>query len=105
GAEMARIAGRVCGEADGGEGAAGLLAATAGLAVRCALDIEADLGIGKLFIPEIAGEPLALLRARCAEGMDRRFPRPGRARAAARERLAAELGIIATTGLASYFLT
>lgn len=102
-ADMALIADRACG-GDGG----GLLAATAALARRCALDPERDLGIGGRFLPETTvADALAELRARCADGLDRRFPRGqgSSSRAAARRRLSHELGIIAKTGLASYFLT
>jgi error-prone DNA polymerase len=101
GAEMARIAARICevpggagpsgagsggagpgrahsprraGAAAGEAGMAGLLAATASLAQRCALDPAADLGIGGRFLPEASGDPLGLLRARCEEGLDRHFP-------------------------------
>ena len=131
GAEMARVAARVCGipdssAADGRSGRdsdravmAGLLAATTALARRCSLDPGRDLGIGGRFLPETVGDPLAQLRARCEEGLDRRFPRaagrvtagrtaPRRVatrRVTARRRLDHELAIIARTGLASYFLT
>jgi error-prone DNA polymerase len=126
--EMAQMADRVCHLGQGAGEAAELLATTARLAQRCSLDHERDLGIGGRFLPETVGAPLARLRARCEEGLDRRFPRGGRravaaggsgtagsgvgggrgearGRAAARERLERELDIIATTGLASYFLT
>jgi error-prone DNA polymerase len=81
------------------------------------------LGIGRRFLPETTGDPLAMLRARCEEGLDHRFPRAARtaasrtaasrtvtsrmaaSRMAARRRLDHELAIIARTGLASYFLT
>ncbi|MBO0809571.1 MAG: PHP domain-containing protein, partial [Actinobacteria bacterium] len=108
GAEMARIAARVCGD----DAAAGqLLTATADLARWCALDPVMDLGLGGRFVPETgAADPLAELRARCADGLDRRFPagsgpESARRRAAAGRRLGDELEIIAKTGLASYFLT
>ena len=110
GADMAQVAARSCDDA----GLAGLLRATAALAARCALEPGRDLGIGGRFMPEITdGEPLTLLRARCAEGMHRRYPAAGRGRGAgpravrrrAAERLDHELAIIAKTGLAAYFLT
>ncbi|HEY6278737.1 MAG TPA: DNA polymerase III subunit alpha, partial [Streptosporangiaceae bacterium] len=117
GEEMARTAARICevpgagfgrirrrdraGRATGETAMADLLAATAGLAQRCALDPGRDLGIGGRFLPEASGDSLGLLRARCEEGLDRHFSRS----AAARRRLAHELAIIARTGLASYFLT
>jgi error-prone DNA polymerase len=95
GVQMARVAARI--------GEAGLLAATAGLARRCALDPAADLGIGGRFLPEASGDSLGQLRARCEEGLDHHFSRTRRA--AASGRLSHELAIIARTGLASYFLT
>jgi error-prone DNA polymerase len=109
-ADMAQVAARSCGDA----GQADLLRATAALAARCALEPGRDLGIGGRFMPEITdGEPLTLLRARCAEGMHRQYPAAGRGRGAgpraarrrAAERLDHELAIIAKTGLAAYFLT
>ena len=101
GADMARVAARICGAAQEAGETAGLLADTVRLAQRCALDVERDLGIGHRFLPETVAEPLAMLRARCEEGLGRRLPHD---RAAAR-RLDEELAIIAKTGLASYFLT
>ncbi|HTT50064.1 MAG TPA: DNA polymerase III subunit alpha [Streptosporangiaceae bacterium] len=110
GADMARVAARSCDD----DGVAELLRATAAVAGRCVLDPGRDLGIGGRFMPEITGgEPLTLLRARCAEGMHRRYPAAGRGRGRGRraarrhaaERLDHELAIIARTGLAAYFLT
>ncbi len=110
GADMAEAAARSC----DGAAMAELLRATVALAGRCALEPGRDLGIGGRFMPEITdGEPLTLLRARCAEGMHRRYPAAGRGRGAGRraarrraaERLDHELAIIARTGLAAYFLT
>ncbi len=105
GAEMAQVAARICEMPDS---AADLLATTAALTRRCSLDPERDLGIGGRFLPETTGDSLALLRARCEEGLDRRFPTAGQAaarRTSARRRLEHELAIIAAAGLASYFLT
>ena len=110
GPDMAQAAARSCDDETGAQ----LLRATVALAGRCALEPGRDLGIGGRFMPEITGgEPLALLRARCAEGMHRRYPAAGRGRGAGRravrrraaERLDHELAIIAKTGLAAYFLT
>jgi len=103
GAEMARIAARICGAANVAT-TRELLAATTALGWRCALDPARDLGIGRRHLPEITdGDPLALLRARCEEGLYRRGHRiVGRATA---DRLDHELAIITNTGLASYFLT
>jgi error-prone DNA polymerase len=105
GAEMAQIAARVCAASHRAGDPAGLLAATAQLGQRCALDPARDLGIGGRFMPETPGDPLALLRAACEAGLERLFPDRRAGRPAARERLAHELGIIARTDLASYFLT
>ncbi len=110
GGDMAEVAARSCADDAGAQ----LLRATVALASRCALEPGRDLGIGGRFMPEITdGEPLTLLRARCAEGMHRRYPAAGRGRGAgpraarrrAAERLDHELAIIAKTGLAAYFLT
>jgi len=105
GAEMSSVAARVCDVSHGTGEAAELLADTARLAEWCSLDTKRDLGIGGRFMPETTGEPLAMLRARCEAGLDRRFPRARGGRAAARKRLREELRVITRTGLASYFLT
>ena len=114
GADMARVAARICGAAGSGAGAAAmarLLAQTAALAARCALDPGRDLGIGGRFMPEsTSDDPLGMLRASCADGLRRHYPVAGRrgqrgARRRAARRLDHELAIIAKTGLASYFLT
>jgi error-prone DNA polymerase len=114
GEQMARVAARICGS--GRCPAAGpgrcedpahqLLAATAALAERCYLDQARDLGIGSLHLPETGGDELARLRQRCAEGLRQKglTTKPWRRREVT-ERLDHELGIIARTGLASYFLT
>ncbi|HTZ26158.1 MAG TPA: PHP domain-containing protein, partial [Streptosporangiaceae bacterium] len=95
-----------------------LLQATADLAVRCALDPSADLGIGDRHLPETAGsaaEQQQELRARCEDAILRaqyrsasHRPRGTSRRQAAktaRERLEHELTIIARTRMAPYFLT
>jgi error-prone DNA polymerase len=109
--QMARVAERICGPGRCSHGhcedpAHRLLAATAALAERCYLDQSRDLGIGDLHLPETGGDELARLRRRCEEGVLRRglTTQPWRRREVA-ERLDHELGIIARTGLASYFLT
>ncbi len=101
GEEMGHVAARI------GVSPDRMLASTAELARRCALDPRLDMGIGGRFMPETVGDSFALVRARCEEGLNRRFPR-ARSRARrmdARHRLDHELAIIAKTGLASYFLT
>ena len=110
--QMTRVAERICGpgrcRARGRceNPAHRLLAGTAALAERCYLDQVRDLGIGSLHLPETGGDELARLRRRCEEGLLRRelTTQPWRRREVT-ERLDHELGIIARTGLASYFLT
>jgi error-prone DNA polymerase len=115
GEEMAQIAARICevpgslvpgrirhhgraSEAAGEAGMASLLAATAGLARRCTLDPAGDLGIGGRFLPETSGDALGLLRARCAEGLDRYFPRARRATAGGGGETAGSRGAMAGRG-------
>jgi error-prone DNA polymerase len=125
-ADMARIAERIAGAMtarDGGPRAAStatrLLVASAELAARCVLDPTHDLGVGSHHLPEssgTAGEQQQVLRDRCEYAIRHgRYrtaqpaARPGisRLRGArnARDRLEHELGIIAATGMAPYFLT
>ncbi|WP_182885728.1 DNA polymerase III subunit alpha [Microbispora sp. H10885] len=103
GAEMARVAARICG---GDPGRAGrLLAETRRVAERCVLDpveivpmLEPERP--RLHLPEVGEDPVPLLRRRCEEGLARR----GLDRSAeARDRLAAELGIIERKRLSGYF--
>jgi len=95
---MRRVAELAC----GADAADELMAATLRLGDRCALDSPADLGMGALHLPDVAGDAHALLAARCREGLARRgLERSTRAA----DRLAAELGVIARKGLAAYFLT
>ena len=125
-ADMARVAERVAaamtgpgGRSADALGAARLLAATAELARRCALDPAEDLGVGAHHLPETqgaVGEQQRALRARCEHAiLAGRYrtahpsarPGIGRQRAArnARDRLEHELAIIGATGMAPYFLT
>ena len=119
GPEMARVAERVA-----GPGARALLAATAELAASCLLD-PADLGLDDVHVPEldvlldpsVANRPPqpnrdrvaeakcgdVVLRQRCDDGLARRglsLHAPE-----VRNRLEAELGVIAELGFAGYFLT
>src|SRR5262249_9221022 len=117
--DMAAIAERVT-EAISGphskSAAAKLLQATAELAARCTLDPRADLGIGVHhlpevpgILPEVPGDALARLRARCEDAIlhgryrsaGHRPPGTSRMRAArtARDRLEHELNIIAHTSM------
>ncbi|MEU7877908.1 DNA polymerase III subunit alpha [Microbispora bryophytorum] len=103
GAEMARVAARVCG-GDTGR-AARLLAETRRVADRCVLDpVEVvpllDPERPRLHLPEAGEDPVSLLRRRCEEGLARR----GLERSAeARDRLAAELHVIEKKRLSGYF--
>jgi error-prone DNA polymerase len=118
-AHMSSVAHRVA-DAFGGS-ARTLLRQTAEVAQRCRLDPAGDLGIGGHHLPEAGSRYQDLyrdarheLRARCAEALDsgrynsarnnsgRRASR--QAARNARDRLDHELGIIAATGTASYFL-
>ncbi|GAA4233023.1 DNA polymerase III subunit alpha [Actinomadura meridiana] len=75
-----------------------LLAETRRLSERCVVDLD----LGGLHLPDVDGDPYALLMARCADGMVRRgLVGSGEAGA----RLDDELGVIGRKGLASYFLT
>ncbi|GLW65456.1 hypothetical protein Arub01_37000 [Actinomadura rubrobrunea] len=96
--DMRRVAELSC----GADAAEELTAATLRLGERCALDSPADIGMGALHLPDVAGDAHALLVARCREGLARRGLE--RSRRAA-DRLADELGVIARKGLAAYFLT
>ncbi|MBP2702893.1 DNA polymerase III subunit alpha [Microbispora sp. RL4-1S] len=105
GAEMARVASRICG--GDAERAALLLAETRRAAERCALDpVEIvpllDPEDPRLHLPEIGEDPVPLLRHRCEDGLARR----GLERSEeARSRLAAELTIIERKRLSGYFVT
>ncbi|MGW5266090.1 DNA polymerase III subunit alpha [Microbispora sp. NPDC004025] len=103
GAEMTRVAARICG---GDPGRAGrLLAETRRVADRCVLDPVEIVPLleperPRLHLPEVGEDPVPLLRNRCEEGLARR----GLERSAeARDRLAAELGVIEKKRLSGYF--
>ncbi len=114
--EMALVAdevARAAGERDGRR----LLADTERLAEFCALDPEADLGIGEVFVPELdvlLHRPIpaheanacadALLRQRCSDAIPRRYARADDRRAAER-RLEEELATITHLQFSGYFLT
>ncbi|WP_159943522.1 MULTISPECIES: DNA polymerase III subunit alpha [unclassified Nocardiopsis] len=99
GADMLAVAEGVC--AGDRSRARRLLAHTNALAASCALDPDADLGMGRLHLPERPGAS-AELRARCAAGAARRgLDRDRRALA----RLETELAVVDRMGLWSYFLT
>ncbi len=71
------------------------------VAERC----RVDLGLGRLRVPDLAGgggEPDAELRARCEAGVAERYPRVTPEHLGLLER---ELAMVATLGLAPYFLT
>jgi len=113
-AHMTGVAERIA--AAFGGSARTLLRQTAEVARRCQLDAARDLGIGRHHLPEPASQYRQLytdaqheLRVRCAEALEgRRYHSASGGRKAvraARERMDHELGIIATTQTASYFLT
>ncbi|MGB8652789.1 MAG: DNA polymerase III subunit alpha, partial [Mycobacteriales bacterium] len=104
GKEMADVAEEVARYAGLTDGGRALLARTRHEADRCAVDPRRDLGIGEVHFPEleVAGEPQALLRARCEAGFGRRaMPRDPQAL----HRLEEELDVIRSLGYPSYFLT
>ncbi|HSP53274.1 MAG TPA: PHP domain-containing protein, partial [Cryobacterium sp.] len=88
-----------------------LLHHTEQLADRCALDPDADIGLGTVRMPEaaiigVAGDPLAELWRRARHGIDERYAGSGApARATAHARLAHEMATVEILGFASYFLT
>ena len=107
---MAVLADRVA-VAAGESSGARLLAETAAVAQRCRLDPGADLGVGRVHLPEPAAlglragqDPDAVLRQRCHAALGHRYPRRGAAEDA-RRRADAELAVIAELGYARYFLT
>jgi error-prone DNA polymerase len=106
GKEMAEIAVEVCRFAGFDEREAQrLLAHTRTVADRCALDPRADLGLGEVHLPDLdtgGSTADAVLRARCEEGVRRRYAAPGRR---IWDRLDDELDTIARLGYAAYFLT
>ena len=87
------------------------------LADRCALDPEADIGLGRPRMPEariigVSGDPVAELWKRARAGIDDLYPRPeaGARRGAAsaedaHARLAHEMKTVEHLGFAGYFLT
>ena len=100
GKEMAEIAAEVCGSDR--DAARHLLANTRKLADRLALDPRADVGMGATHLPEIDGDPYAMLRGRCEAGLARRGMAYG---GEARDRLEEELSVIEGMRLPAYFIT
>ncbi len=124
GKQMVEVAEEICRlsglAADPGREAGRLLADTRTVADRCALDPGADLGIGRVHLPELefsagdgggdgggngGGDADAdrLLRVRCEAGIGRRYGSAPRQRIW--KRLDDELEIVRGLGYASYFLT
>ena len=103
GAEMARVAAKICGSDQGRIGR--LLLTTRQLAETCALDPVELLALRKdppdLHLPEIGRDPVPLLRHRVADGLITRGLDRSRD---ARERLDAELDIIERKRLSGYFI-
>ncbi|MFV0406614.1 MAG: DNA polymerase III subunit alpha, partial [Propioniciclava sp.] len=90
-----------------------LLHDTRMLGLRCRLDPHADIGLGKIHLPEFSvlsqvggldagANASVVLRARCEAGLSERYGRPTRA---VIDRLEAELTVIGQLGFAAYFLT
>ena len=113
GKEMHEVAEEIC-HAAGSTGsdvrraATRLLAGTASLADRCALDPRADLGLGEVHFPEFdlaSGHDSAdaALRARCEGALGDRFG--SGPRQVVWKRLDDELELIRSLGYAPYFLT
>ncbi len=98
-AEIAHYAGQA------GRDPTRLLARSRTVAERLAIDPSADLGLGEVHLPELAGGTDAdgVLRQRCDAGLTRRYGGAGGERV--QERLEHELGIITGLGFAPYFLT
>ncbi|WP_225993353.1 DNA polymerase III subunit alpha [Actinomadura rudentiformis] len=116
-AEMRRVAELSCGPGAAPGEVERLLADTRELAERCVLDPARDLGMDRVHLPDVTGDPYERLVARCEDGLVRRdLTRggpgrggPGRSSrhtaAEVRAHLDHELGIIRRKGLAAYFLT
>ncbi|WP_422631818.1 PHP domain-containing protein [Pseudokineococcus basanitobsidens] len=111
--EMRAVAAEVesaAGAAGTGTGA-GLLRDTEAVAGRCRLDPAADLGIGRVHLPEasvlgVDGDLDAALRARCEGAVGTRYPgAPEALRRRVEARLEEELSVIRRLGYPSYFLT
>ncbi len=111
-AEVVRLAGHDEREAER------LLARTVALGRSCCIDAERDLGMGRVYVPELdvllPGRPRgdghaaahAVLEQRCRSGLaDRGYGGTDAASRAAQQRLGEELGTIAAMGFAGYFLT
>ncbi|MDR0417148.1 MAG: PHP domain-containing protein [Propionibacteriaceae bacterium] len=110
-AQMARLAQDVAEWAGAGrQGAAAVLAATERLAERCRLDPAGDIGWQRPKLPELAalglaGQPAAILKARCEAALPELYPDAGGlARGRLQDRLDHELAVIARFGFETYFL-
>ena len=104
GAAMAALARDIAESA--GLAAGPLLDATAAVAERCVLE-PSDVGWRQPKTPSLAalglaGDPQAILAAKCRAELPHRYPSPSRA---AVNRLDDELAVIARFGFATYFLT
>jgi error-prone DNA polymerase len=90
-----------------------LVAMTALVARECTQEARHDLGIGAVHLPEaeILGiapgtDPMTVLAQRCRAAVGWRYPEVGEAeRQVVLDRLDEELGVIATLGYPTYFLT
>jgi len=90
-----------------------LLDVTAAIAAECVQHPRRDVGLGSIHLPEpdvlglVPGEdPHRVLVERCRAGIARCYPHAGEAELArVTERLDDELGVVASLGYATYFLT
>lgn len=89
---------------DAGTKAERLWNTTCELAESCQLDICRDMGIGQLHLPKANGDVTAQLRARCEQGLIWRYG-SDHVKDDVRQRLDAELDVIAILGFEPYFLT
>ncbi|MGZ4651292.1 MAG: DNA polymerase III subunit alpha, partial [Kineosporiaceae bacterium] len=112
-ARMRQVAREVARAAGDETAAASLLAATDGLAARCRLDPQGDLGLDSVHLPEnhVLGldeqaEADARLRKNCEAEIDNHYPGvPANRLRTIIERLDDELDTVRRLGFASYFLT
>jgi error-prone DNA polymerase len=90
-----------------------LLADTLAIAAECALDGRADLGLGRVHLPEpevldlpAGADPQSVLAERCRAAIGRRYPdADDSTRHTIERRLDDELAVIADLGYPTYFLT
>ena len=89
-----------------------LLQQTHDLAQQSALDPKTDLGLGSVYVPELAMvteridlSAIELLRSQCRQGIENYLHRQPQRKVEAHQRLEAELDVLTRMGLAGYILT